>query len=38
MSYKVGTKLQCTKCGSEFIVTKSTTPAFTCCNQEVQQK
>lgn len=35
---KIGTKLVCTKCNSEFIVTKVGTPTLKCCGEDVQPK
>jgi len=35
---QVGKRYMCTKCGSEFIVTKAGDGSLTCCNQEMQLK
>lgn len=35
---KIGTKLICTKCNSEFIMMKAGTGTLKCCGETVQQK
>lgn len=35
---KIGTKLICTKCNSEFIATKVGTGTMICCGEKVQPK
>jgi desulfoferrodoxin-like iron-binding protein len=38
MANQIGKRYQCTKCGSEFIVTKAGGGAITCCEQTMEQK
>ena len=38
MANQVGKRYMCTKCGSEFIVTKAGVGELTCCNQPMQLK
>ena len=38
MANQVGKKYVCTKCGSEFIVTKGGNGAVKCCGQPMEQK
>jgi len=38
MANVVGKRYRCTKCGSEFIVTKGGGGAVQCCSQPMEQK
>ena len=38
MANQIGRKYQCTKCGAEFIVTKSGEGTVHCCGQPMEQK
>ncbi len=38
MANETGKRYQCTKCGSEFIVTKGGAGSMTCCSQPMQIK
>jgi desulfoferrodoxin-like iron-binding protein len=38
MATTVGKRYQCTKCGSEMIVTKGGEGTLQCCGQQMQQK
>lgn len=38
MANEVGKRYRCTKCGSEFIVTKGGAGAMKCCSQPVEIK
>ncbi len=38
MANQVGKRYQCTKCGTEMIVTKGGEGALNCCDQPMQQK
>ncbi|HUS82348.1 MAG TPA: desulfoferrodoxin [Dehalococcoidia bacterium] len=38
MANQVGKRYFCTKCGSEFIVTKAGVGQVVCCGQPMQQK
>lgn len=38
MTIKMGTKLMCTQCHSEFIVTKAGAPTLSCCGKPLQLK
>jgi len=38
MANQIGKRYQCTKCGSEFIVTKSGEGAIHCCGQPMELK
>jgi desulfoferrodoxin-like iron-binding protein len=38
MANEVGKRYRCTKCGSEFIVTKAGTGTINCCKQPMEQK
>ncbi|WP_139108636.1 desulfoferrodoxin [Caryophanon latum] len=38
MTHKMGTKLMCETCKSEFIVTKGGSGNMTCCGQPLQKK
>lgn len=38
MANQVGKRYMCTKCGSEFIVTKAGAGALICCDQPMQLK
>ncbi len=38
MENEIGKRYRCTKCGSEFIVTKAGTGQIHCCGQPTEQK
>ena len=38
MANEIGKRYHCTKCGSEFIVTKAGAGAITCCGQPMELK
>ena len=38
MANQIGKRYHCTKCGSEFIVTKAGNGEITCCEQAMEQK
>ncbi len=38
MANQIGKRYLCTKCGSEFIVTKAGNGTITCCGQLMEQK
>jgi desulfoferrodoxin-like iron-binding protein len=38
MANEVGKRYRCTKCGSEFIVTKAGSGTINCCKQPMEQK
>ena len=38
MANQIGKRYQCTKCGSEFIVTKAGDGEIHCCGQPMEQK
>ena len=38
MANKIGKKLQCSNCGSEFVVTKSGEGEVNCCGKPMKEK